>query len=406
MQIPHIVMMFMMMLLFAVLAAPIAERLRLPFSALLVLGGFAGSELIVAAGFDTGLRWFHLHDLIFFVLLPALIFESALNLDTRLLLRNLIPILILALPLMLLSAGISALLLYYGIGHPEGFPLIAALLTGALLSATDPVAVLALFKKINAPKRLHVIIDGESLLNDASAIVLFGLILSLARTDGASFSFFQAFWQFFAVFFGGIGVGLLTGLLALLLYQIKCSAVVQGSVSVIGAYCAFFVAEELLGVSGVMAVLVTGLFIGYARRHNPKRYHHFLGELWTFNAYVANAMIFLLMGITVTAGMFADRWLAMLLGIAAVLAARAVGIFGMMPLVSRLPGVEPIGIGYQAVMFWGGLRGAVTLALALSLPLELEYWYTVQSIAYGVVLFTLLVQAPTIQLLVKKTRLG
>jgi CPA1 family monovalent cation:H+ antiporter len=404
MQIPHIVMMFMVMLLFAVLAAPLAERFRLPFGALLVLGGFAGSELVVAAGFDTGLRWFHFHDLIFFVLLPALIFESALNLDARLLLRNLIPVFILAVPLMLLSAGISALLLYYGIAHPEGFPLIAALLTGALLSATDPVAVLALFKKIDAPKRLHVLIDGESLLNDAAAIVLFGLILSLARTEGTAFSLSQALWQFSAVFFGGIGVGILTGLLALLLYQIKCSAVVQGAVSIIGAYCAFFVAEELFGVSGVMAVLVTGLFVGIARRRNPKRYHHFLGELWEFNAFVANSMIFLLMGITITAGMFADRWLAMLLGIAAVLAARSVGIFGMMPLVSRLPGVEPIGFGYQAVMFWGGLRGAVTLALALSLPLELEYWYTVQSIAYGVVLFTLVVQAPTMGQLVKKVR--
>jgi len=105
MDIPHVVLMFMVMLLFSVLAVPLARCMHLPFSAILILGGFLGSELIVAVGLDTGLRWHHFHDLIFFMLLPALIFESALNLNVHLLLRNLIPILILAIPLMLLSAG-------------------------------------------------------------------------------------------------------------------------------------------------------------------------------------------------------------------------------------------------------------------------------------------------------------
>ncbi len=405
MDIPHVVLMFMVMLLFAVLAAPLARRVYLPFSAILVLGGFIGSELIVSVGLDTGLRWHHFHDLIFFMLLPALIFEAALNLNVHLLLKNLIPILILAIPLMLLSAVITAILLYFGIAHAEGFPLIAALLTGALLSATDPVAVLDLFKKLNAPERLSVLVDGESLFNDATAIVLFGLILSLAQADETSFSFSSALWQFLKIFFGGLGVGLVIGLSSLLLYKVKCSAVVQGAISLISAYGSFIIAEELFAVSGVMAVLVTGLFIGWERTHDRERYHHFLGELWEFNAYVANAMIFLLMGITITVGMFVNQWLAMLLGIAAVLIARAIGIFGIMPLVSRLPGVEPISTGYQAMMFWGGLRGAIVLALALSLPLELEYWYTIQSIAYGVVIFTLFIQAPTIQLLMKKVHL-
>ena len=228
MDIPHVVLMFMVMLLFAVLAVPLARRIHLPFSAILILGGFLGSELIVAVGLDTGLRWHHFHDLIFFMLLPALIFESALNLNVHLLLRNLIPILILAIPLMLLSAVITAILLYFGIAHPEGFPLIAALLAGALLSATDPVAVLDLFKKLNAPERLSVLVDGESLLNDATAIVIFGLLLSLAQADETSFSFSNAMWQFFKIFFGGIVVGLVIGLFSLLLYKIRCSAVVQG----------------------------------------------------------------------------------------------------------------------------------------------------------------------------------
>lgn len=405
MHVPHIVLMFMAMLLFAVLLAPLAKRIHLPFSALLVLGGFFGSELIVAMGFDTGLRWHHFHDLIFFLLLPALIFESAINLNVGMFFRNLFPILILAIPLMLLSAIITAGVLYFGISNSTGFPFIAALLAGVILSATDPVAVLDLFKRLNAPERLSVLVDGESLLNDATAIVAFGIILSMAQMGDTSFSISSSLLLFFKIFFGGIVVGLVTGAFSVLLYKIKCNGVVQGVLSFVGAYGSFIIAEELFHVSGVMAVLVTGLIIGWQRESHPKTYSPFLEELWEYNAYIANTMVFLLMGITITAGMFMDQWLAMLLGISAVLISRAIAIFGFMPFISKIPGVEKISMAYQAIIFWGGLRGAVVLALALSLPLELEYWYTIQSIAYGVVIFTLFVQAPSIGLLMKKFRI-
>ena len=115
--------------------------------------------------------------------------------------------------------------------------------------------------------------------------------------------------------------------------------------------------------------------------------------MWEYKAWVANAVVFLLSGITIQWAMFADRWLAMLIGIGAVLPARAPGIFTLLPLLGRLPGVEPIPRPWQGVLWWGGIRGAVTLALALSLPVDLDYWWTIQSIAYGVVLFTLFVQA-------------
>jgi len=195
----------------AVLTAPSGKRLGLPFSALLVGEGFLGSELIVALGFDLGLRWHHFHDLVFFILLPVLIFESALNIDVKLLLKNLIPIIFLAIPIMLLSTVITATLLYYGIGHPLGFPVIAALLTGAILSATDPVAVLDVFKQIKAPARLSTLVDGESLFNDATVIVLFGLFVAFAQMDVGSFSGLDALEEFVLVFFGGIMVGAVLG---------------------------------------------------------------------------------------------------------------------------------------------------------------------------------------------------
>ena len=396
MQIYESITILIVLLLVAVLSTPLAKRIGLPLSALLVIEGFLGSELIVALGFDLGLRWYHFHDLVFFILLPVLIFESALNIDVRVLLKNLIPIVILAIPIMLLSTIITAVLLYYGIDHALGFPIVAALLTGAILSATDPVAVLDVFKQIKAPERLSILVDGESLFNDATVIVLFGLFISFAQMDAGSFSGLDALKEFIFVFFGGIVVGSVLGVLFMLLYKVVRGSFAKSLISIIAAYSAFILAEHFLHVSGVMAVLLTGLAISWERCKKTEE-SNFVEKLWEFNAYTANILIFLLVGITITVEMFTSHWLAMLIGIVSVLIARAIGIFVVLPLVSKLPYVDPIGRGYQAIIFWGGLRGAVVVALALSIPLELEYWYTVQSIAYGVVLFTLFVQAPTIK---------
>ena len=400
MQIYVSITILILFLLMAVFTAPLAKRIGLPFSGLLVIEGFLGSELIVALGFDLGLRWYHFHDLVFFILLPVLIFESALNIDAKLLLKNLIPIVILAIPIMLLSTLITAVLLFYGMDHPLGFPIVAALLTGAILSATDPVAVLDVFKQIKAPARLSTLVDGESLFNDATVIVLFGLFVAFAQMEVGSFSGLDALGEFVFVFFGGILVGLVLGVFFMFLYRIMLGDFAKSLISIISAYSAFILAEHFLHVSGVMAVLVTGLSISWERCKSVEA-SQFVSKIWEFNAYIANILIFLLVGITITVEMFTSHWLAMLIGIASVLIARAIGIFVVLPLVSKLPYIDPISRGYQAIIFWGGLRGAIVVALALSIPLELEYWYTVQSIAYGVVLFTLFVQAPTIKLLMK-----
>ena len=392
------------LLILALLLNPLAERLRLPFAVLLIAAGFAGSELLVGLGLDTGLRADSFHDLIFYVFLPVLIFESAFKIDTRMLLRNLLPILIVAIPVMLFSTLITAVLVYYGIGHPSGFPWIAALLTGALLSATDPVAVVELFRKLGAPERLCVVMEGESLFNDATAIVVFGIFLYLAMNPQEQVDIADAALRFLTLFFGGLLVGLFVGLAFWLLSRAFADELaLQGLITLLSAYVAYLTAEVVLHLSGVMAVLVTALVMGrIIRRDYPPECGLFVNQFWTLNAFLANSLVFLLMGATITLPMFQERWLAMSIGIASVLLARAAGLFGSLPLVSLLPGVERIPFGYQRVMVWGGVRGAVTIALALSLPLELDYWWTVQSIAFGVVLFTLLVQAPTIPWAVKK----
>jgi len=398
------VLLLAFLLLLALLLKPLAAKLHVPFAGLLVVTGFVGSELMVGLGYDTGIRYDSFHDLILIVFLPLLIFEAAFKIDAEMLFKHLLVILFFAIPVMLLSTFVAAIAIYYGIGHPTGFPWIAALITGALLAATDPVAVIEVMRKLGAPKRLCMLLDGEALFNDATAIVTFSIFLYIAQHPMEDITVMVAATRFAIVFFGGIVIGLFIGLAFLILSRLLKDYVQQAIVTLIAAYFSYILSEQWLHVSGVMSVLVTGLVLGRVIHHDFQ-YHEkqsFVDDFWTFNVYVAEALMFLLMGVTITVGMFTDNWLAMLIGIAAVLIARAIGVFGGSRLISLWPSVEPISQGYQRVMFVGGLRGAVTLALALALPFELEYWWTIQSIAFGVVLFTLLVQAPIITPLLRK----
>jgi len=389
----------MAMLMAALLLEPLARLLRLPLSAALVAGGFAGSQLMVGSGLDTGLRWYHFHDLVFYVFLPALIFESAISLNGRLLLRNLAPIILLALPLLLLSAGITAALLYLGIGHPQGFPWITALVCGTLLAATDPVAVTELAKRLPLPQRLLTLMEGESLLNDATTVVLFMLLLGSTAASSPAASWQTASLEFGRLALGGLAVGLFTGALAGWLIRWLNQAVI---ISLLTAYAAYLLAETQFGVSGVMASLASGLWLGRLLQKKNDDYARLIGDWWANLGWIANSSLFLLAGATITLAMFEARWLAMLIGIGAALSTRVLAVWLVAGLVAVTPRQQAISNAYRLLMAFGGLRGAVTLALALSLPLELEVWWTAQSIAYGVVLFSLFIQAPLIEPLVKR----
>jgi CPA1 family monovalent cation:H+ antiporter len=398
MPLSSVALIVMAMLLTALLLEPAARRLHLPFSAALVAGGFAGVQLITSAGFDTGLRWYHFHDLVFFVFLPALIFESAIHLNARLLLRNLLPVLLLALPFLLVSTLITAALLYYGIGHPSGFPWITALICGALLAATDPVAVTDIAKRLHVPERLLTMMEGESLTNDATTVVLFTLLVSLAVTSRNTIDVASAGLDFLVLAFGGLGVGLGTGILAGWLIRHLRQPVVT---SLLAAYGAYLIAETQLHVSGIMACLACGLWLGHRLRIIKAEYHPTVSDWWQNLGWLANSALFLLAGATITLNMFEERWLAMLIGIGAALVTRLFSVWSACSLASAIPGQQTISRDFKLLMTVGGLRGAVTLALVLSLPTELEGWWTVQSTAYGVVLFSLFVQAPLIEPMLK-----
>ncbi len=403
MGVEHYIGLLVGLLALSLFAEWLAAKIKLPHSSLLVLlGACAGFFITQGTTLDTGLRAENFHDLIFFVFLPVLIFEAAYKIDLDLLRENIGVILFLAVIGMLLTTIIAAAMLFAGIGHPTGFPWIAALLSGALLAATDPVAVVAQLHTLKAPKRLEVLLEGESLFNDATAIVLFSIFLVLATMPAAQVSPVSALIDFVVIFAGGALVGAVVGGLCQLGRRLFPPGIASAALTLLAAYGSFLLAEGVLHVSGVMGSLVAGLVMagsGSAEPRAEKSVNFFWGAL----AYVANGCVFLLMGVTITIAMFTERWLAMLIAIAAVLIARLISTYASVWLTNRVL-QERVPLNYQGVLVWGGLRGAVTLALALSLPTELEYWWTIQSMAFGVVLFTLLVQAPTMPALL--SRLG
>ena len=403
------------------------RRLRLPFTvAVMLLGCGAGALVNLWHGHAPGA----LHDvlgffaaggqltpqLILFVLLPPLVFESAYALDGRLFLKNLLPIGVLAVPALALSTLITGAAVMAAGGASHGLSWAGAFLFGALISATDPVAVVALFKDLGAPKRLGILVEGESLMNDGTAIVLFNILLAVVVDQAAGREValgslaLGGLGKFALVACGGIAVGvaLATPLFALIGYVISDEAV-EITLSVVLAYASFVIAEHFLHVSGVMATVSAGLVAGsYGRTKVSPSVSEFMHSFWEYMAFAMNSLIFFAVGLVIVQQVAGTEFLSLLplfaVAVVVVLAARALGVFGSMPFVQR--SVEEIPLAYQSVMWWGGLRGAVSLALALTVfmhpELPVPMRRTVLVLSAGIVLFTLLVNALSMQPLIKR----
>lgn len=383
-----------------VISVVTARFIRLPLTLCILIWGMVSAILVPISGFDTGIRAENFQTLIMYVLIPILVFEAALNIKISVLKPLIATILFASTVGVIVSTLIAAVIIYYAIGHPSGFPWVAALLAALVISATDPVAVVDQLKVAKAPESLATVIEGESLFNDASAIVLFGILLAMALGQSEA-SLTASLYQLFWVLTGGVLVGLLSAaVLKMVLKLVPVNGTYFVLTSLSAAYGSFYLSEHLLHVSGVVAVLCCALFSKEALFEH-KECHSQLHESWLFFGFLGNLIVFYLMGLVVTFDMFTDQWLAMLIGLLGAFLSRLISSYfsiGIGKWVFR----NPLEWGYAPVMIWGGLRGVITLALVLSLPVELEYWWTIQSIGFGVVLFTLVVQATTSPLLLKK----
>jgi CPA1 family monovalent cation:H+ antiporter len=394
------------LLLVAAAAAIGLKRTSLPYTVGLVLVGLLLGVVAHRAEALHPLTQLTLSpEIILFIFLPTLIFESAFALDSRLLAKNLAPVLTLAAPGLL----ISTLIVGGIVAAFTSLPLGPALLFGALISATDPVAVVALFKEIGAPKRLAILVEGESLFNDATAIVLFNIILAvLAGGALTAATVGEGMVEFVVVFAGGLVVGGLIGYLMIRTIALADDdPLVEVALSTVVAYTAFIAADHYLEVSGVMATVGAGVVVGTlgSTRFSP-HVRSYLHQFWEYAAFVANSLIFLLVGMTIDpAAVWAYRT-PIGVAIGAALVARLVTVFGLTPVVGRLPGSEPIDTRYRIILFWGGLRGAVALALVLSLAPDFPQRDLLVALTVGMVLFTLLTGGPTIGPLMRKLGLN
>jgi len=408
--------------LFAVigLSDPLAERLRLPTTVILagvgVLIGVLATALValpVPVGIATTAAAIQnlpiRANLFLFVFLPTLIFQVALTIDLRRMLDDWVPILTMA----VVAVVVSTVFVGWAIYPLTGLSLMACLMIGAIVSTTDPSAVVSIFRSTPAPMRLARIVEGESLLNDAAAIALFGLFFAFVAFGIPAPNLSQVILEFPWLIGGGAFSGWFLGRLAVIgLARLGQYPLGQMSLSVSLPYLVFLLAEMVLKSSGVIAVVAAGLALNF---HAPGQLSTLartkLRDTWDLLAYWAGGMIFVLAALLIP-GLLADvrPWDFVLIGVTVIsaLAARAVILFMVLPLLGRFRMSPRIERRYRVAILWGGLRGAVTLALALaiteSVRIPPDIKREVGIIATGFTLFTLIIQGTSLRWVI--SRLG
>ena len=395
----------------ATLCATVFRYLKIPYTVGLLLVGIVLSILSKQTFAFDALNDVRLSTgLIMYVILPTLIFEAAINIDARQLLKNVIPILLLAVVGVLISTAIITLTLQ----QFTQLSLAVSLIFAAMISATDPVAVIALFRELNASKRLSLLMDGESLLNDATAIVLFGVLLALVSSNSSlgSTDLWASLLQFVSIFCGGALFGVaMGGLIVLLLRISKHDRFVQRSQMIILAYATFIVADHYLHLSGVMALLMAGMVVSLNRDRvmNNQCWEH-ITIFWEYAAFVGNSFIFLMIGMTESRLFFdLDHLVSilplLLVTLLAVTVARAVIVFGLVPFSNFFRLAAPISGKIQVVMFWGGVRGAIPVALMMALPADMPGRSLIIEMVLATILVTLVLQGTTIKYLLRHFKL-
>jgi len=386
------------LLVAAVAVALIARRLALPYTVGLVIAGI----FLALARVDTGLVL--THDLIFSVILPPLLFEAAINIHWRALKRDALPILALALAGTIIAAAMVCATMIYILA----WPIAPAMLFGVLIAATDPVAVIAMFKDNNIGGRLRLLVECESLFNDGVAAVLFTLVLTGVEGQHAGGSISAELGlALLTTVAGGIMVGLACAAAVIIAAGRTSDHLIESTLTTVAAYGSFLLAEHF-HMSGVLATVTAGLVTGNlavlpdgAPGKVTLQGRDFILGLWEFIAFIANSLVFLLIGITVgRVAVPSFGLLNILVIIAIVLLGRAVTVYPISLLFQnsrwRIPAHA------QHVLWWGGLRGALGLALALSLPKTLAMHDEILIATFGVVAFSVIVQGLTMPFLLKR----
>lgn len=394
---------------------PLAGRLRLPYSVLLAILGFLLGIIIhvhpwaprVMSDFLDSLKHFEISSETFlFVFLPVLLFEAALAMNVRRLLDDIGPILMMA----IVAVVVCTVAVGFSINAVSDYGLIVCLTLGAIVATTDPVAVIGVFREVGAPKRLTTLVEGESLFNDAASIALYSVLLTMLY-GGTEISANTIFWNFLSTFGGGVIAGFLMGRLACMLFiWLRGWPTAEITLTLALAYLTFFISERYFGVSGVVATVIAGLVVGSTgrTRMSPTTFEQLAGS-WSQFGFWASSLIFVFAAMLIPRMMADVTWLEIILVLlvfVVALGSRAIMVFGVLPILGLLRFGTKVSQAYRVVMVWGGLRGAVSLALALAVTEQQNVSYEArQFIAVATtsfVLMTLFVNGVTLRPLIRR----
>ena len=378
------------------LIAFISRRLRLQYTVAMVVVGLVVSALTGRGNLEVSPA------IAVTILLPGLVFEAAYRLDANELRRTFGGVALLAVPGVIVVAAIVAFILH----NAAGLPLVEAFIVGAIVSATDPVAVVATMRQLHAPSRLVTLIDAESLFNDGTAVLVYAIALG-ALTEGQTLS--DDVVTFVLGIVASVGIGATTGWLIARVAALTADHLIELTLTLLAAYGTYVLAD-LAHQSGIIAVVVAGIVTGtYGRRIGfSPRARDAIDTVWEFLAFVLTAVAFLLIGSAIPLGTLRDAALPIAWGVAAVLVGRAIVVYGLLGgsslIAHRLGAAPQMPLSWLHVMNWTGLRGAVAIALALSLPADVPDRTLLQGTTFGIVLFTVLVQGATAERVMRWAR--
>jgi monovalent cation:H+ antiporter, CPA1 family len=382
---------WIILLLVATVVALLSRQFRVPYVTGLVLAGLAIANFLPSRiGLDSSL--------ILNLFLPILLFEAAINTDISRLRSTVKPISLLAGPGVILASGVCATGLKFAIG----LDWTTALVLGTLLAITDTVSVIAVFKEVTVPSRLTTIVEGESLFNDGVALVLLNLILIFHATG--SFSLLAATQQLIIVIAGGSFVGLILGYLAAGLFA-RLDDNLSGILLTVALALGAYQVGHFMGVSGVVAVVVAGLMVGNVglSRQVSASNQVTLYSFWDYAGFGVNTFIFLLIGVEVNPAALWQTLPAVLLAILAYQIGRILAVYPLLAILRWFD--RPVPLRWQHVLFLGNIKGSLSMALALSLPVTLVSRSYVIAVVFGAVLLSLVLQGLSLPWLVKRLNL-